>query len=186
MSRPLGVSAIASDVFHATRLPFDPGSPAGGCARSQRQSSYVEELWSPMLSTSPKNSQAKAHANAVRAFQAGAQRVFLSQAGPRFSSGSSSSWASPFLSLADLAPATTKATLPDRLRESRYVASSLAHRPPHEGDHVAEAKRVRDGLDPARLTRDGPGCFARGDMGGGRISHGWLRSLDESAMHCKT
>ena len=30
------------------------------------------------------NSQAKAHANAEREFQAGAQRVFLSQAGPRF------------------------------------------------------------------------------------------------------
>src|ERR1700752_359673 len=42
------------------------------------------------------NSQAKAHANAEREFQAGAQRVFLSQAGPRFSSLSSSSWASPF------------------------------------------------------------------------------------------
>ena len=43
------------------------------------------------------NPQAKAHANAERGFQADAQRVFLSQAGPRFSPGSSSSWASPFL-----------------------------------------------------------------------------------------
>ena len=32
MSRPLRVSAIANDVFHASRLPFDPGSPTVRCA----------------------------------------------------------------------------------------------------------------------------------------------------------
>jgi hypothetical protein len=141
-----------------------------------------------MLSTSPKNSQAKAHANAVRAFQAGAQRVFLSQAGPRFSSGSSSSWASPFLSLADLAPTTTKATLPDRPRESWYVASSLAHRPPHEGDHITEAAPVRDELDPALRTRRGVGRCGRGGMAVGRICHGStpkLRRLDDAMQDPK-
>jgi hypothetical protein len=35
-----------NDVFHATRLPFDPGSTT----RWSRASSYVEELWSPISS----------------------------------------------------------------------------------------------------------------------------------------
>jgi len=34
---------VANDVVYATRLPFDPGSPARGAA------SYVEGCWSPML-----------------------------------------------------------------------------------------------------------------------------------------
>ena len=127
------------------------------------------------------NSQAKAHANAEREFQACAQRVFLSQAGPRFSTGSSSSWASPFLAR-DLASATTKATLPDRLRESRYVASSLAHRPPTKATTVAEVEPVRDGPDAALFAQGGLGRCRRGRMGGGRIPHGRLRSLDDSAM----
>jgi hypothetical protein len=55
-----------SDVFHATRLPFDPGSPAAGCARPRRSSSCVEELWSPSLTRPPGNSQAKANANSQR------------------------------------------------------------------------------------------------------------------------
>ena len=118
------------------------------------------------------NSQAKAHANAERGFQADAQRVFLSQAGPRFSSGSSSSWASPFLSLADLAPATTKATLPDRLRESSYAAGFLADTPPIEGDHVAEREAVDDGPHAASLTRGGLGRFGRGDMRVPGVTHG--------------
>ncbi len=37
------VGCVANDVVHATRLPFDPGSPA------RRAASYVEGCWSPML-----------------------------------------------------------------------------------------------------------------------------------------
>jgi hypothetical protein len=38
-----------NDVVHATRLPFDPGSPSTGCVHPERSTSYVEELWSPIL-----------------------------------------------------------------------------------------------------------------------------------------
>jgi hypothetical protein len=37
------VGFVANDLVYATRLPFDPGSPACGAA------SYVEGCWSPML-----------------------------------------------------------------------------------------------------------------------------------------
>jgi hypothetical protein len=37
------VDCVANDVVHASRLPFDPGSPAWGTA------SYVEGCWSPVL-----------------------------------------------------------------------------------------------------------------------------------------
>jgi len=50
--RPLGhaspityrdVGRVANELVYATRLPFDPGSPAWGAA------SYVEGCWSPVL-----------------------------------------------------------------------------------------------------------------------------------------
>jgi hypothetical protein len=50
------------DVVHATRLPFDPGSPAAGCAARGSSSSCVEGRWSPSLTVSVENSQAKANA----------------------------------------------------------------------------------------------------------------------------
>jgi len=46
-----------TDVFYATRLPFDPGSPAAA--------SYVEEHWSPALLRFPTNTQAKAELNSA-------------------------------------------------------------------------------------------------------------------------
>ena len=49
----------SDQVFHATRLPFDPGSPAAGCACPRRSPSYVEGLWSPSLDTSRKNDKLK-------------------------------------------------------------------------------------------------------------------------------
>ncbi len=42
-----------NDVFYATRLPFDPGSPTAGCARAQWSTSYMEELWSRNLVRCP-------------------------------------------------------------------------------------------------------------------------------------
>jgi hypothetical protein len=53
------------------------------CVRVTR-ASYVEELWSPSLVAPSLNSHAKANAICSAISQAGAQRVFLSQAGPRF------------------------------------------------------------------------------------------------------
>jgi hypothetical protein len=69
-----------NDLVHATRLPFDPGSP--------RTASYVEERWSPALVRLSRNRQAKADAySALNYRPRNAQRTFLSQAGPRLFSG---------------------------------------------------------------------------------------------------
>jgi hypothetical protein len=41
-------------VVHATRLPFDPGSPVAATRVAKRPASYVEGLWSPGLTRRPK------------------------------------------------------------------------------------------------------------------------------------
>ena len=64
---------------------------AGRDLRLPRASSYVEELWSPTSTSILKNSQAKAHALLPAFFPAPSARVFLSQAGPRFTLRSCSS-----------------------------------------------------------------------------------------------
>ena len=51
-----------NDVVHATRLPFDPGSPTADCADPQRSSSYVEGRWSPSSGRALRKRQAKANA----------------------------------------------------------------------------------------------------------------------------
>jgi hypothetical protein len=60
-----------NDVFHATRQPFDPGSPTAGCAPSRWSESYVEELWSPSLAHGSANGQAKADAYRLAHLQRG-------------------------------------------------------------------------------------------------------------------
>jgi hypothetical protein len=87
------------DVVQATRQPFDPGSSAVGCS-SDRTTSYVEGLWSPSLVRFAEIRRQKHTLNAERNLQRQAPRVFLSQAGPRFRTSVSSSWASPFIFLA--------------------------------------------------------------------------------------
>src|SRR3954447_20935034 len=59
-----------NDVFYATRLPFDPGSPTIGRACSRRSTSYVEGLWSPSLGGAVGKEQAKANAYCQRVFPA--------------------------------------------------------------------------------------------------------------------
>src|SRR6266850_1392606 len=59
-----------NDVFYATRLPFDPGSPTTGCACAQWSPSYVGELWSPNLIRALGKPRAKANANCQRVFPA--------------------------------------------------------------------------------------------------------------------
>jgi hypothetical protein len=49
----------------------------------ERSTSYVEELWSPILALRPEILQAKAHANCLRLFPARSAEIFLSQAGPQ-------------------------------------------------------------------------------------------------------
>jgi hypothetical protein len=76
MAFPLFVRSMPDDVFYATRLPFDPGSPTAGCAYPWRSKSYVEELWSPNFERELENSQAKAHTSCQRSFQRVAPRSF--------------------------------------------------------------------------------------------------------------
>src|SRR3954447_6410806 len=54
VSLPHGPPVRDGDVY-ATRLPFDPGSRATGCASNGRTASYVEGLWSPSLVRVPEN-----------------------------------------------------------------------------------------------------------------------------------
>jgi hypothetical protein len=84
--------------------------------------SYVEEFWSPSLGAFLEKAHAKADANSSICFQRNAQRVFLSQAGPRIGPRFSSSWASPFALVSFLASETTKATSRSpSLRSSMHV-----------------------------------------------------------------
>jgi hypothetical protein len=72
-----------TDVFQATRLPFNPGSPTAGCARAACRRPTWRSFGARASSVGGK-SQDKADASFQRSFQRRAPRVFLSQAGPRF------------------------------------------------------------------------------------------------------
>lgn len=143
------------DVVQATRQPFDPGSPASGCA-SERSTSYVEGLWSPSRGHSTENGRQKHTLNAERTFQRGAPRVFLSQAGPRSD-----------LELFELSIIllfvlrsrlrNDEGDLPVALTRSRYAPRVLAHALLREGHGVVEQAAVEDGLLPARRRRDDSG-----------------------------
>ena len=74
-----------NDVFYATRLPFDPGSPTAGCAHA----AVVAVLRGGALEPEPRAlfweiRMLKQTLIASVNFQREAPRVFLSQAGPRF------------------------------------------------------------------------------------------------------
>jgi hypothetical protein len=69
-----------SDVFHATRLPFDPGSPAAGCGRRPTWRSFGARASHVLL----ENRRVKRTLTASVYFQRETLRAFLSQAGPRF------------------------------------------------------------------------------------------------------
>jgi hypothetical protein len=93
-----------TDVFQATRQPFDPGSPIAGCACPLRSSSYVEELWSPPLAPWSEKTQAKADAIVRALFHAAsAERLSLS-GGASIPSMNVSSWASPSFRRSVVAP----------------------------------------------------------------------------------
>jgi hypothetical protein len=77
--------AMPSDVVHATRLPFDPGSRAADRATGEH-TSYVEGRWSPSRGVGEEIRRRKQ--TLTRAWHSSATpRVFLSQAGPRFDLG---------------------------------------------------------------------------------------------------
>jgi hypothetical protein len=64
--RPSGLHVtrgrLPSDVVHATRLPFDPGSPTADAQIRKRSPSYVEGRWSPSSAVVRGKRQAKADA----------------------------------------------------------------------------------------------------------------------------
>jgi hypothetical protein len=61
---------MTDDVVYATRLPFDPGSPAVAFASRVRTASYVEGFWSPSLVRSDENGRLKQTLIAQRPFSA--------------------------------------------------------------------------------------------------------------------
>jgi len=65
-----------NDVVYATRLPFDPGSSPAGCAQPVRSTSYVEELWSPILALRSEIGRLKHTLIASVYFQRAALRSF--------------------------------------------------------------------------------------------------------------
>jgi hypothetical protein len=71
--RAMARTAAPTDVFYASRLPFDPGSPAAA--------SYVEEHWSPALLRFPGNAQAKAELNSALNYLARKRQRNLSLSG---------------------------------------------------------------------------------------------------------
>jgi hypothetical protein len=127
---------MTCSVFYAARLPFDPGSPAAGCACPRRSLSYVEGLWSPSLGTFAENGKLKHTLIASVLFQRNAQRVFLSQAGPRFDLALVQA-EHHLASDVDRSPRDTKrATRWVALDWLGYAARELARRPPSEGSDV--------------------------------------------------
>jgi len=79
----VALGSLPNAVFQAARLPFDPGS--------SETTSYVEGLWSPSLVFSGEIGRLTLTHIPSAISQAKAQRVFLSQAGPRFGTTASSS-----------------------------------------------------------------------------------------------
>ena len=114
----------------------------------RRSSSYVEELWSPMLRYGLEKAHAKANAICTRVIPATVAEVFLSQAGPRFElelshsehhlhSGSECRTGK----LGGAVEQRKRATRSDRPRLAWYGAKSLARMPPSE-----DAGVIRTGL----------------------------------------
>jgi hypothetical protein len=83
-SRYLSRAAHAHDVFHATRLPFDPGSPAAVARLAVRRRPAWRSFGARASCALREIRKLKPTHDFQRLSQAEAQRVFLSQAGPRF------------------------------------------------------------------------------------------------------
>jgi hypothetical protein len=102
-------------------------------AHSGRLPSYVEGFWSPSLARWAQKGRLKRTLIHQRHFKRLAPRVFLSQAGPRFGSNASSSWASPLVRVGGSPPKRRKATRWVALDWLCYAASWLARITPSEG-----------------------------------------------------
>jgi hypothetical protein len=104
--------------------------------------------------------------------QAEAQRVFLSQAGPRFVLDLLQAGHHPRLFASCFASETTKATRLGRPRWSCYAASYLAHTPRGEGSAVTDRTDVLHGLLPMETRRRGTGRFGKQVLGVDSGQHG--------------
>jgi hypothetical protein len=110
---------------------LDRRPPAAHCP--QRSSSYVEGRWSPSLGTSSEKDKLKHTLILSVLFHAGARRVFLSQAGPRFDLALLQAEHHLVVRTGRAALETARATRWVALDWLGYAASGLARRPPSEG-----------------------------------------------------
>jgi hypothetical protein len=173
-----------SDVVHATRLPFDPGSSAAGCASPVtavlRGGALEPEPRAPFCE---KRMQKQTRFRSA-IYQRDAQRVFLSQAGPRFDLALLQAEHHLPGSVLVLASETTKATRWVALASSFYAARGLGHRPRNEGwgggdaavgDVLVHARRPRRGSRRSGKEKLGVGLGQHrlvGTLPGRRIDHG--------------
>jgi hypothetical protein len=145
-----------NDVVYATRLPFDPGSSSAGSAQPERSTSYVEELWSPILALRSEIDRRKHTLIACVYFQRTALRSFSLRRGLNWI-WNVSRWASPLVpTLGLVAFSTKKATRLGRPRLARYAARRLARTTPSEGGGEAGPVHRIEAM-PARLDRGGRG-----------------------------
>jgi hypothetical protein len=154
------------DVFHAARLPFDPGSPKYGVLRGG--------ALEPGAAHTPRNSQAKAAAySAANSPALGAQQDLSLSGGASSLDCRVSSWASPrfdrlHLSLYDEGRPSGSPSL-----ETAYASNQLAHMPPGEvGRRVVRA--LRGAHWPAGV-RNGDGRFGEERSGVCMPLHGVCR-----------
>jgi hypothetical protein len=148
----------AADVVHATRLPFDPGSPEPSkCGFAVRRGGVLE----PGALASSEKLQAKAVLNSSIAFCVNAQRDLSLSGGASFMAGTCSRWASPLDRRIRLAPETTKAT---RGSPSLQAALRLS---------VQRMRRpARAGARPVRL-RLSRAAIRQGDTEAAVAASGW-------------
>jgi hypothetical protein len=126
MSRP---ARKPNDVFQATRLPFNPGS----AFLQTETTSYVEGFWSPFLgSRAEMCRQKQTH---IRQGISGTQqqRIFLSQAGPRFDLALVQAEHHLLVSKIVRPPDQQKGDPLGRPRLAHFAARELARAAPREG-----------------------------------------------------
>jgi hypothetical protein len=161
-----------TDVFYASRLPFDPGSPTAA--------SYVEGHWSPALLRFPENAQAKAELNSALNYLARkAQRNLSLSGGASIVIRASHAGHHPF-GLGWIRCKTTKATLSDRPHSSSYAGKTLARIPPGEGLGFIDPALAADRRLCAGKRRGGS-RFGKERLGIDRHQHGCVLALCQAA-----
>ena len=125
-----------NDVVHATRLPFDPGSPPTACPPVLRRPTW-RSFGARILAVHEEIGRLKQTLISPAQFHAERRGVFLSQAGPRFRFSASQAEHHSFSLLSGRPLAKRKATHWVALELAGYAARELARTPPDEGLDVA-------------------------------------------------